>query len=72
VEFDGGFIGDPHQSMNGVGGVLKMCADNIEAIRKVAESLENASAITTLAEDVTELTQTDYPSIANTGETGEV
>jgi hypothetical protein len=72
VEFDGGFIGDPHQSMNGIGGVLKMCADNIEAIRKVAESLENASAITTLAEDVTELTQTDYPSIANTGETGEV
>jgi hypothetical protein len=71
VEFDGGFIGDPHQSMNGIGGVLKMCADNIEAIRKVAESLENASAITTLAEDVTELTQTDYPSIANTGETGE-
>jgi hypothetical protein len=71
VEFDGGFIGDPHQSMNGVGGVLKMCADNIEAIRKVAESLENASAITTLAEDVTELTQTDYPTIANTGETGE-
>lgn len=66
-EFDGGAITDPNQSMNGVGGVLKICADNIDAIKKVADSLEDSAALATLAEDVTEIGQTDYLTIASTG-----
>lgn len=66
-EFDGGPITDPNQSMNGVGGVLKVCADNIDAIKKVADSLEDSAALATLAEDVTEIGQTDYLTIASTG-----
>ena len=71
IEFDGGLITEPTQSMNGVGGVMRVCAENIEAIIRVAASLEDAAAITTLAEDVTELGSTDYQTIAQTGETGE-
>lgn len=66
-EFDGGEITDPNQPMNGVGGVMKICADNIDAIKKVAGSLEDSAALAMLAEDVTELGQTDYLTIVNTG-----
>lgn len=38
-EFDGGRIVDPIQSMNGVGGVLRIVAENIEDIKRVADSL---------------------------------
>lgn len=69
-EFDGGEIDEPNESMNGVGGVLKVCADNIETIRKVAESLENAAALANIAEVVDEIGSTDYATIDETGNTG--
>lgn len=69
-EFDGGEIGEPNESMNGVGGVLKVCADNIETIRKVAESLENAVSLANIAEVVDEIGSTDYATIDETGNTG--
>lgn len=69
-EFDGGEIGEPNESMNGVGGVMKVCADNIEVIKQVAESLKNASTLMNLAETVDEIGSTDYVQIDNTGSTG--
>lgn len=69
-EFDGGEIDEPNESMNGVGGVLKVCSDNIEAIKKVAASLEDASSLTNLAETVSEIGSTDYATIDETGNTG--
>lgn len=69
-EFDGGEIDEPNESMNGVGGVLKVCADNIEAIKKVAASLEDASSLTNLADVVNEIGSTDYVQIDETGNTG--
>lgn len=68
--FFGGRVTEPNESMNGVGGVLKVCADNIEDIRKVAASLEDASSLTNLAETVSEIGSTDYASIDETGNTG--
>ncbi len=67
VEFDGGYITDPIQSMNGVGGVFKVIADNIEVIKQVAGSLANSSALLTLADDVAEIGGTDYTGIDETG-----
>ena len=69
-EFDGGEIGDPNDSMNGVGGVMKICADNIETIKQVAESLKNSAALMNLAETVDEIGSTDYVTIDETGNTG--
>lgn len=69
-EFDGGEIDEENESMNGVGGVLKVCADNIEAIKKVAASLEDASSLTNLADVVNEIGSTDYTTINETGQTG--
>ena len=69
-EFDGGEIDDENEPMNGVGGVLKVCADNIEAIKKVAASLEDASSLTNLADVVNEIGSTDYTTINETGQTG--
>lgn len=69
-EFDGGEIDEPNESMNGVGGVMKVCADNIEVIKQVAESLKNASTLMNLAETVDEIGSTDYVQIDNTGSTG--
>ena len=69
-EFDGGEIDEPNESMNGVGGVMKVCADNIEVIRQVAESLKNSAALMNLAETVDEIGSTDYVQIDNTGNTG--
>lgn len=69
-EFDGGEIDEPNESMNGVGGVLKVCSDNIEAIKKVAASLEDASSLTNLADVVNEIGSTDYTTINETGQTG--
>lgn len=69
-EFDGGEIDEPNESMNGVGGVLKVCSDNIEAIKKVAASLEDASSLTNLADVVNEIGSTDYTQINETGQTG--
>lgn len=68
VEFDGGYITDPIQSMNGVGGVFKVIADNIEIIKQVAGSLENSEALLTLADDVAEIGGTDYTGIDQSGE----
>ena len=68
VEFDGGYITDPIQSMNGVGGVFKVIADNIEVIKQVAGSLENSEALLTLADDVAEIGSTDYTGIDQSGE----
>lgn len=70
VEFDGGEIDEPNTSMNGVGGVMKICADNIETIKQVAESLKNSAALMNLAETVDEIGSTDYVQIDNTGNTG--
>ena len=70
VEFDGGEIDEPNTSMNGVGGVMKVCADNIETIKQVAESLKNSAALMNLAETVDEIGSTDYVQIDNTGNTG--
>ena len=70
VEFDGGEIGEPNASMNGVGGVMKVCADNIEVIKQVAESLKNAATLMNLAETVDEIGSTDYTTINETGQTG--
>ena len=67
-EFDGGYITDPVQPMNGVGGVLRVCAENIEVIRQVAGSLANSSALLTLADDVAEIGSTDYTGIDQSGE----
>ena len=67
-EFDGGFITDPIQPMNGIGGVLRICAENIEVIRQVAGSLENSEALLTLADDVAEIGSTDYTGIDQSGE----
>lgn len=67
-EFDGGWIGDPHQPMNGVGGVLRICAENIDIIKQVAGSLENSEALLTLADDVSEIGGTDYTGIDQSGE----
>ena len=69
-EFDGGEIDEPNESMNGVGGVMKVCADNIETIKQVAESLKNSAALMNLAETVDEIGSTDYVQIDNTGNTG--
>ena len=70
VEFDGGEIDEPNTSMNGVGGVMKVCADNIEVIKQVAESLKNSAALMNLAETVDEIGSTDYVQIDNTGNAG--
>lgn len=70
VEFDGGEIDEPNESMNGVGGVMKVCADNIDVIKQVAESLENSAALMNLAEVVDEIGSTDYATINETGQTG--
>ena len=67
VEFDGGYITDPIQSMNGVGGVFKVIADNIDVIKQVAGSLQNSEALLTLADDVAEIGGTDYTGIDETG-----
>ena len=67
-EFDGGFITDPLQPMNGIGGVLRICAENIDVIRQVAGSLENSEALLTLADDVAEIGGTDYTGIDQSGE----
>ena len=69
-EFDGGEIDEPNESMNGVGGVMKVCADNIETIKQVAESLKNSAALMNLAETVDEIGSTDYTTINETGQTG--
>lgn len=69
-EFDGGWIGEAHQPMNGVGGVLRICAENIDIIRQVAGSLENSEALLALADDVAEIGGTDYAGIDDTGEAG--
>ena len=69
-EFDGGEIGEPNEPMNGVGGVLRVCAENIEDIRKVAASLDSSAALTELAEVVEEIGSTDYVEIDKTGNTG--
>ena len=69
-EFDGGEIDEPNVSANGVGGVMKVCADNIEVIKQVAESLKNATELTSLAETVNEIGSTDYSQIDETGNTG--
>lgn len=67
-EFDGGWIGDPVQPMNGVGGVLRIVAENIDIIKQVAGSLENSEALLTLADDVAEIGSTDYTGIDQSGE----
>lgn len=67
-EFDGGYITDPIQPMNGVGGVLRIVAENIDIIRQVAGSLENSEALLTLADDVAEIGSTDYTGIDQSGE----
>lgn len=67
-EFDGGYITDPIQPMNGVGGVLRIVAENIDVIKQVAGSLENSEALLTLADDVAEIGSTDYTGIDQTGE----
>ncbi|WP_458400036.1 hypothetical protein [Mailhella sp.] len=67
-EFDGGYITNPIQSMNGVGGVFKVIADNIDIIKQVAGSLENSEALLTLADDVAEIGSTDYTGIDQSGE----
>ena len=69
-EFDGGEIGEPNEPMNGIGGVLRVCAENIEDIRKVAASLDSSAALTELAEVVEEIGSTDYVEIDKTGNTG--
>lgn len=66
-EFDGGYITDPIQPMNGVGGVLRIVAENIEVIKQVAGSIQNSEALLTLADDVAELGGTDYTGIDETG-----
>ena len=68
--FDGGNVGDPNESMIGIGGVLRICADNIDVIRQVAESLKDTAMLTNLAEAVDEIGSTDYVEIDNTGNTG--
>ena len=68
-EFDGGRIVDPIQAMNGVGGVLRVVAENIDDIKKVADSLENSEALLNLADDVAEIGGTDYTQIDETGNT---
>lgn len=67
VEFDGGYITDPIQPMNGVGGVLRIVAENIDVIKQVAGSLQNSEALLTLADDVAEIGGTDYTGIDETG-----
>lgn len=67
-EFDGGYITDPIQPMNGVGGVLRIVAENIDVIKQVAGSLENSEALLTLADDVAEIGSTDYTGIDQSGE----
>ena len=69
-EFDGGEIGEPNEPMNGVGGVLRVCAENIEDIRKVAASLNSGAGLANLAEVVEEIGSTDYVQIDETGQTG--
>jgi hypothetical protein len=54
--------------MNGVGGVLRVCAENIDVIRQVAGSLQNSEALLTLADDVAEIGGTDYTGIDETGD----
>ena len=68
-EFDGGEIDEPNESMNGVGGVIRICADNIEYIRQVASSLGGTN-IAQLANVVEEIGSTDYVQIDQTGNTG--
>lgn len=68
-EFDGGRIVDPLQAMNGIGGVLRVVAENIEDIKKVADSLDHSEALLNLADDVAEIGGTDYTQIDETGNT---
>lgn len=68
-EFDGGWTDEPDESMVAMGGVMRVCAENIEEIRKVAASISSVS-ITELADAVEEIGSTDYAQISNTGNTG--
>ena len=68
-EFDGGEVGEPNESMTGIGGVMRVCAENIDAIKQVASSIGGTS-LAELAEVVEEIGSTDYVQIDNTGNTG--
>lgn len=68
-EFDGGWTDEPDESMVAMGGVMRVCAENIEEIRKVAASISSVS-ITELADAVEEIGSTDYAQISSTGNTG--
>ena len=69
-EFDGGWTDEADEPMNGVGGVLLDCAQNMEAIKSVAGVLESIEDLAALEDTVTEIGSTDYVKISDTGIVG--
>ena len=69
-EFDGGWTDEADQVMNGVGGVLRDCAENIAAIKSVADALEGVMNLEDMEAELTEIGSTDYVTIDKTGVSG--
>ena len=65
--FDGGWTDEADEVLVGVGGVMRDCAENIEAIKTIAEALEGVMNLEDLEAEVTEIGSTDYVKINNTG-----
>ena len=68
--FDGGWTDEADEVLVGVGGVMRDCAENIEAIKTIAEALEGVMNLEDLEAEVTEIGATDYVKINNTGVVG--
>ena len=68
--FDGGWTDEADEVLIGVGGVMRDCAENIEAIKTIAEALEGVMNLEDLEAEVTEIGATDYVKINNTGVVG--
>ena len=65
--FDGGWTDEADEVLIGAGGVMRDCAENIEAIKTIAEALEGVMNLEDLEAEVTEIGSTDYVKINNTG-----
>lgn len=69
-EFDGGWTDEADQPMTAVGGVIRECAENIEAIKSIADALEGVMNLGDMEAELTEIGSTDYVTIDQTGVTG--
>lgn len=69
-EFDGGWTDEADQPMTAVGGVIRDCAENIAAIKSVADALEGVMNLEDMEAELTEIGSTDYVTIDQTGISG--